>query len=256
MLLGSGNKDFSWMQDGAGSDKLSAEMQASYESVAQRADETQHLHVIDRFPITLDAWDTVCRSTSQLLDIKADDSMFDAGCGCGAWLESVARQFPEKNLKIAGLDYAPGLIDIANQRIPNGEWHVGDARKYEFIPDNSFDVSVSFGVFVYFDSQDECRTALEELVRVTKPGGRIMVGRMNSKEIFDRLGEEHIRKNYAKYVPRQCKVDSGTFWHEEAERLGLQMIAVKQMGEMYDIYAASDSAMGSLRHCVFLQKPM
>ena len=64
------------MQDGAGSDKLSAEMQASYESVAQRADETQHLHVIDRFPITLDAWDTVCRSTSQLLDIKADDSMF------------------------------------------------------------------------------------------------------------------------------------------------------------------------------------
>ena len=30
-----------------------------------------------------------------------------------------------------------------------------------------------------------------------------MVGRMNSKEIFDRLGEEHIRKNYAKYVPRQ-----------------------------------------------------
>ena len=32
---------------------------------------------------------------------------------------------------------------------------MGDARKYEFIPDNSFDVSVSFGVFVYFDSQDE-----------------------------------------------------------------------------------------------------
>ena len=74
----SGNKDFSWMQDGAGSERLSAEMQASYESVAQpeRADETQHLHVIDRFPITLDAWDTVCRSTSALLDIKAGDCMF------------------------------------------------------------------------------------------------------------------------------------------------------------------------------------
>ena len=44
---------------------------------------------------------------------------------------------------------------------------------------------------------------LEELVRVTKPGGRLMVGRMNSKEIFDQLGEETIRRNYAKYVPRQ-----------------------------------------------------
>jgi len=133
---------------------------------------------------------------------------------------------------------------------------VGDARSYPDVPDDSFDVSVSFGVFVYFDSTDECRTALEELARVTKPGGRMMIGRMNSQEQFDARGEEYIRRNYAKYVPRQCKVDSRTFWHEEAERLGLKVIAVKQMGELYDIHAAKDSAMGCLRHCVYFEKPL
>ena len=42
-------------------------------------------------------------------------------------------------------------------------------------------------------------------MRVTKPGGRVMVGRMNSKEVFDQIGEETIKKNYAKYVPRQVR---------------------------------------------------
>ena len=40
---------------------------------------------------------------------------------------------------------------------------------------------------------------------MTKPGGRVMVGRMNSKEVFDQIGEETIKKNYAKYVPRQVR---------------------------------------------------
>lgn len=243
------------MSDGAGKEALSAEMQQSYESVAQRADANQYLHVIDRFPITLEAWDTVCRSTSELLDIQANDVVFDAGCGCGAWLDSIQRQFPEKAIKIAGLDYAPGLIDIAKERLPEGDWSVGDARQYSDIPDNSFDVSVSFGVFVYFDSDDECRQGLEELVRVTKPGGRLMVGRMNSREIFEDIGEETIRQNYAKYVPRQAKVYSNVFWAEEADRLGLELIAVKRMGEMYNLQMAGDTAMGRLRHCAFFRKP-
>ena len=49
----------------------------------------------------------------------------------------------------------------------------------------------------------QVQAGFEELVRVTKPGGRVMVGRMNSKEVFDQIGEESIKRNYAKYVPRQ-----------------------------------------------------
>jgi len=252
----SGNKDFSWMNDGSGQDLLSEEMKLSYDAVAERADETQYLHVIDRFPVSQEAWDTMCGTSAALCNIKHGDTVFDAGCGCGAWLDSVNRQNPEKELKMVGLDYAAGLIEIANQRLPEGTWHVGDARSYPDVPDNSFDVSVSFGVFVYFDSLDECRQALEELVRVTKPGGRIMVGRMNSKEVFDAIGEETIKRNYAKYVPRQMKVESNSFWQIEADRLGISLVAVKQMGDLYDIHACGDPAMGRLRHCVYFEKPM
>eukprot|EP00657_Telonema_sp_P-1_P011341 TRINITY_DN637_c0_g1_i1.p1 TRINITY_DN637_c0_g1~~TRINITY_DN637_c0_g1_i1.p1 ORF type:complete len:266 (-),score=51.52 TRINITY_DN637_c0_g1_i1:233-1030(-) len=252
----SGNKDFSWMNDGAGEESLSEEMKRSYDAVAERADDSQYLHMIDRFPVSQEAWDTMCRATADLCNIKPGDTVFDAGCGCGAWLDSIDRQFPENQIKMVGLDFSAGLIDIANRRLPNGDWRLGDARSYPDIPDNSFEVSVSFGVFFYFDSQEECIGALEELVRVTKPGGRVLVGRMNSKEKFDEMGEETVRRNYAKYVPRQCKVDSGVFWMEQAERLGITLLAVKQMGELYDIHACGDSAMGRLRHCAYFEIPL
>ena len=32
---------------------------------------------------------------------------------------------------------------------------MGDARKYEHVPSNSYDVALSFGVFFYFDNVDE-----------------------------------------------------------------------------------------------------
>lgn len=252
----SANKDYSWMNDGAGADKLSEEMKLSYETVAENADDTHFLHVIDRFPISLDAWDQVVLATSDLLNIQPADSVFDAGCGCGAWLDSLERQFPQKMLEISGLDFASGLIDIANRRLPQGKWRVGDARQYTDIPDDSFDVSVSFGVFFYFDGIEEVQAGFEELVRVTKPGGRLMVGRMNSKEVFDKMGEAAIKKNYAKYVPRQAKVDSSRFWHSEAHRLGVNLIAVKRMDELYDLQMAQDRAMGALRHCAYFEKPI
>ena len=52
------------------------------------------------------------------------------------------------------------------------------------------------------------------------------------------------------------KVESNSFWQIEADRLGISLVAVKQMGDLYDIHACGDPAMGRLRHCVYFEKPM
>merc|ERR1712028_19761 len=109
---------FAWMQDGGNENaKLSEEMQDSYQQAALRAgkDNSQPLHVIDRFPIRQDQWDYMVRSTSMVPDcaIKDEHYIFDAGCGAGAYLDSLLRMNPTAGLKVAGIDFAPGLIDIA-----------------------------------------------------------------------------------------------------------------------------------------------
>lgn len=131
---------------------------------------------------------------------------------------------------------------------------VGDARDYPQVASNSFDLSISFGVFFYFDSEEEVRKGLRELARVTKPGGRVMVGRMNSKEIIDQIPEKTLKSNYAAYFPRQAKVDSRSFWKVEAQAAGLELLDVKSMSELYDLQKCGDSCMGRLRHCAYFRK--
>ena len=54
----------------------------------------------------------------------------------------------------------------------------------------------------------------------------------------------------------QAKVNSATFWQSEAHRLGVNFVAVKGMGELYDLATAGDKAMGRLRHCAYFVKPL
>ena len=189
MRTQSANKDFSWMSDGAGLDALSKKMQESYDSVAERASPTQHLHVINRFPITLEAWDTICRTTSELLKIKPDDTVFGDRSQVFRVLSLVRIRRGMWLWRLAGVDQAAifrkeyqdgwtGLCRGADRHCEkastrrvhpcqrgvnrdecceHSEWSVGDARCYSQVPDSSFDVSVSFGVFVYFDSDAEVR---------------------------------------------------------------------------------------------------
>jgi len=89
---------------------------------------------------------------------------------------------------------------------------------------------------------------------VTKPGGRVMVGRMNSKEIIDQIPAEIMKRNYASYFPRQARVDSKTFWKDEAEVAGLEFLGVKAMNELYDLQQCGDACMGRLRHCAYFRK--
>eukprot|EP00658_Telonema_sp_P-2_P079945 TRINITY_DN7869_c0_g1_i1.p1 TRINITY_DN7869_c0_g1~~TRINITY_DN7869_c0_g1_i1.p1 ORF type:complete len:351 (+),score=72.46 TRINITY_DN7869_c0_g1_i1:119-1171(+) len=251
------HRDFSWMQDGGVEGvPLSAEMQQSYQAAAQRASPSSALHVIDRFPITQDQWDYMVDSTVAPCFLQKGMSVFDAGCGAGAYLDSILRMNPELDLSVHGIDFAPGLIDIAKQRLPEGsDLSVGDAREYKHVPSDSYDVALSFGVFFYFDGEQDVRQGLKELARVCKPGGRVMVGRMNTKEVIEEIPSHVMKRNYAAYFPRQTRVDSRTFWQKEAAAAGLEFESVKSMDELYDLHRCSDLAMGRLRHCAYFRKP-
>lgn len=93
--------------------------------------------------------------------------MMDAGCGAG----SAAALAAARGARVAGVDAAAPLLDIARQRVPGGDFRIGDLEDLPF-PGAAFDVVTGFNAFQFAGNP---AVALAEARRVTRPGGRVVV---------------------------------------------------------------------------------
>ncbi|OQP59708.1 methyltransferase type 11 [Niastella vici] len=108
------------------------------------------------------------------LGITPGMNVLDLGCGDGT------TALPEARLgaNVTGIDIASNLVAAANKRIQeegltNITVREGDATNLEGINDESFDLAVSiFGAMFAPKPFDVAK----ELVRITRPGGRIVMG--------------------------------------------------------------------------------
>lgn len=93
--------------------------------------------------------------------------LLDAGCGAGM----AAQRAAGLGATVAGIDAAPLLLHIARERVPGGDFRVGDLEDLPF-PDHSFDVVTGFNAFQFAGNPVR---ALTEARRVTRPGGIVAV---------------------------------------------------------------------------------
>lgn len=94
--------------------------------------------------------------------------ILDAGCGGGGASVMAA----QRGAQIAGLDAAQGMIDVARERVPAGDFRVGDIQEMPYAND-SFDVVFAANSIQYADDQV---ATLRELRRVCKVGGSVVIG--------------------------------------------------------------------------------
>lgn len=102
-------------------------------------------------------------------------TLLDPCCGSGTILQEALRA----GWKAEGLDIDSEAVQISRKNVPDAVIHAGDIRKLER-PDASVDACVSnlpFGQqYTVQGSMDEwLRSALTEMARVTRSGGRIVV---------------------------------------------------------------------------------
>jgi SAM-dependent methyltransferase len=100
--------------------------------------------------------------------------ILDAGCGGGGASLLAA----ERGAQVSGLDAASGMIQIARDRVPDGDFRVGDIEELPY-EDNVFDVVFAANSIQY--AGDRVRT-LREFGRVCRPGGRIVAGLFGSPD--------------------------------------------------------------------------
>jgi len=109
-------------------------------------------------------------------ELRFGEKALDVCCGTGMLLRELGRKTGPSG-EVVGLDISPRMLEVAREHL-NGfpvhaRWSLveGSARQLPFA-DCSFDaVTVGWGLRNIFT----CRQALQEILRVTRPGGKVVI---------------------------------------------------------------------------------
>jgi len=102
--------------------------------------------------------------------VEADDHVLDVACGTGNIAITAAR----RGATVTGLDITPAMLEDARENatlagVEDIDWEEGDATNMPF-GDDTFDVTLSCVGHMFANPPEAAAT---ELLRVTRPGGRI-----------------------------------------------------------------------------------
>ncbi len=145
----------------------------------------------------------------EAVDLRSGDDVLDVATGSGNTAISAARRF----CNVTGMDLAPESIEHARRRAEAEgmeiTFEVGDAEDLSY-PDASFDVVLSTIGVMFCPDQEK---AASELLRVTKPGGKIGLASWTPDSFTGNM-----LKTVGKHVPPPPGIKPPSLWGTE-ERL-------------------------------------
>lgn len=124
-------------------------------------------------------------------EIKTSHKVLDVACGTGVLARAVASQLPKSS--VTGLDLNPGMLAVAKKHAPAINWQQGSAEELPFGNDTFDAVLSQFGLMLFSSP----KTALQEMKRVLKPGGTLIVAVFDSIEhmtAYEKMADLFARK--------------------------------------------------------------
>lgn len=129
-------------------------IESVYESIADHFDSTRY-----------NQWKGV---KDFLYTINPGTRLLDAGCGNGKYLSV------REDCEIHACDTCPALINIAASKHVDAHIILANIKALPYL-DNSFDAIICVAVLHHLTSDEYRYKAVEELIRVLKPGGKIFL---------------------------------------------------------------------------------
>ncbi len=119
------------------------------------------------------------QATLDAANVSERARLLDICCGPGMLSAAAVK----RNAKAVGLDF-PGVVALARKLVPGAEFQSGDATALPFA-DNSFDAVVcGYGIMHVPDPEK----ALQEMLRVLRPGGRVALSVWDNEGPISGLG--------------------------------------------------------------------
>ncbi len=134
--------------------------------------------------------------------IASGDVILDVGCGGGKTVKRLAQQAPQG--KVFGIDYSADMVEYSkkvNKKLV-GQNRVqiveGSVERMSF-PNDFFDLVTAFETYYFWPSFCD---ALEEIKRVLKPGGKlILVNDMVQDEVYEVKYAKLIEETHVRLIP-------------------------------------------------------
>ena len=138
------------------------------------------------------------------------ESILDAGCGTGVFTTDMV----EAGARVVGLDISASMLKFARRKT-NSPFSVvrGDMLHLPFV-DGCFDKSVSITALEFIA---DGRQAIDELFRVTRPGGVVVVATLNSLSPW-------AERRAAKTAKGQRHILENAFYRSPEELLALSAV--------------------------------
>lgn len=165
--------------------------------------------------VTADAWLAFVNETAATLGVAAGESVFDVGCGAGAFLQP----FHAAGHPVGGLDCSPALIALARETHPGGDFRVGNAAELD--AGTPVDVVVSMGVFLYFESEEYAERVLDAMVAKARRAVAILDVPDRATHAAAIAERERVAGGAAAYAARYAGLDHRYYdraWFAEALR--------------------------------------
>lgn len=149
--------------------------QAGWAAIDQTSDPTSYIRFMDTYRRgKSDSDPKQYKPIFSLLAVQEGETILEVGCGTGGAVRALAPQVGTGG-RIVGIDASTTMIAEAERRAAGLtlpiEYRVADAHALPF-PDHSFDGCYADGVF---EILPDPRRALAEMVRVLRPGGRLVI---------------------------------------------------------------------------------
>jgi SAM-dependent methyltransferase len=148
--------------------------------------------------VTPTAWTEHVHRIASKLALRAGDSVFDVGCGAGAFLWPLR----ERGHPVGGLDYSSRQIARARAAMPQvADFTVGDAISLRTCP--TYDGVIACGTFLYFSDLTYAEIVLRRMATKAERAVAILdLPDLTKKEDILRwregtLGTEVYRRRYA-----------------------------------------------------------
>ncbi len=141
-------------------DKNPADVAAMFDDVARRYDITNDI-------LSLGQDRRWRRDVIDAVDPKPGERVLDLAAGTG----TSSQPFADRGARVVPCDFSIGMLRVGKRNRPHLPFTAGDGTRLPFADDTFDAVTISFGLRNIVDPD----AGLRELLRVTRPGGRLVV---------------------------------------------------------------------------------
>jgi SAM-dependent methyltransferase len=144
--------------------------QTDFDEVAASYDESLPPHVVEHY---------LRKRTRLVLELCPHGSVLDVGCGTGA----LAQRLSENGLDTSGVDPSAGMLAVLRARSSRVLTVQSSGTALPFA-DDSFDLVLCVAVMHHIADPGRVGATLAEMVRVARPGGRVLVWDHNPRNPY------------------------------------------------------------------------